>query len=84
MSQEPEIHYSPLCQALERDGKSVEIQIYSSDGKAWVLEAIDPGGTSTVWEDTFPSDQAAWQEILDTVEQEGIECLLGINLDDYL
>ncbi|PCJ17250.1 MAG: hypothetical protein COB04_09035 [Gammaproteobacteria bacterium] len=73
----PPLEMSPLCQTLESNGKSVAVKIYSSDHGQWILEVVDEFDTSTVWEDPFKTDQAALEEVLDTIKTEGIECLIG-------
>jgi uncharacterized protein len=68
---------SPLSQRLSRDGTTVEIQIYN-DGKAgWILELVDEFGNSTVWNESFPTDDAALAEALNTIETEGIASVIG-------
>jgi uncharacterized protein len=69
--------HSPVSQRLSRDGTTVEIQIYE-DGKAgWLLEVVDEFGNSTVWDDSFLTDQAALAQALNTIEREGITSVLG-------
>ena len=76
MSEEIKLTMSPLCQVIERNGKAVDVQIYKGSEEGWILEAIDPSGTSTVWEDTFDTDQAALDEVLGAINEEGIDCLI--------
>jgi hypothetical protein len=40
------------------------------------LEVVDSAGGSTVWEETFQTEQAALSEVLRTIEVEGISCFL--------
>lgn len=73
----PVIVDSDRCGFFERNGHRVEVAIYKLEGETeWTLEVIDKHGTSTVWSDSFESDQAAWQEFLRTVDDEGIESLV--------
>ena len=73
--------HSPLTQSLTRDGKTVQIEIYE-DGKAgWLLEVIDVHGNSTVWDDPFRSDRDALDEALRTIDEEGIDSLIGMPSD---
>ena len=37
MSEEYEVKFSPLCQTVERDAKSVEIMIYEDGDGGWIL-----------------------------------------------
>ena len=69
--------HSPLCQDVTRDGKTVRIEIYADGQGGWILEVVDEHGNSTVWSDSFPSDQAALDEVLKTVNDEGISSLIG-------
>lgn len=78
MTEENEVKMSPLCQTIERDGKSVRIDIYENGEGGWVLEAVDEFNNSTVWDDLFTSDKAALDEVLDTIQKEGIKCLIGL------
>lgn len=67
------IVHSPLERRIARDGVSVEIHIYrGEDEPGWLLEIVDHLGGSTVWDDTFPSDQAALAEALQAIDRDGI------------
>ncbi len=68
---------SPLCQAVTREGKTVQIEIYEDGNGKWILEAVDEYNNSTVWDDPFETDQAALSEALKTIKEEGIESLIG-------
>jgi len=37
----PEVIMSPLCQTIERDGHTVEVHIYQTDERKWILETVD-------------------------------------------
>lgn len=69
-----EIEYSPLCGTVERDGVAVRVEIYRMVGskEGWSLEVIDEDAASTVWTETFPTDQEAYAEFYKTLEAEGI------------
>lgn len=77
MTDEIEVKKSPLCRDIEADGKSVRVEIYEDGAGAWLLEIVDEYNNSTCWGDSFASDQAALDEALDTVAQEGIDSLIG-------
>jgi hypothetical protein len=77
MNDEMEIVLSPLCRSFESRGKTVQIDIFGDGDGGWLLEVIDQFGNSTVWDDTFISDQAALDEALETIGEEGIESLIG-------
>ena len=54
------IEESPLSQKLTRNGISIEVCIYRGVGDAnWILEVVDREGASTVWSETFSTDQQA-------------------------
>jgi hypothetical protein len=69
-----EIENSPLCRSITRDGITVHVQIYrwAGSGDGWSLEVVDQDGGSTVWEETFLSDNEAYAEFCQTLEIEGI------------
>ena len=75
---EPEIENSPLSGPVTRDGITVSVEIYrirnSTDG--WSLEVVDADCTSTVWDETFPTDQDAYREFQRGLEIEGLPDLL--------
>ena len=73
-----EIESSPLCQRLKRDGVEIEIFIYRTKGsdEGWSLEVVDEEDASTVWDELFDTDQAALDELMQTIEEEGISAML--------
>jgi len=77
--QEPKV--SPLCQAVIRDGKSVQVNIFEDGHGGWLLEVIDEFNNSTVWDDPFPTDQTAFDEAMKTITEEGISALIGSATD---
>jgi len=77
MSSDPVFKDSPLSQMIERDGRSVDIQIYEDGDGGWLLEAVDEFRNSTVWEKPFNTEQEALDEALKTIREEGIESLIG-------
>jgi uncharacterized protein len=75
MSDEYRIIRSPLERRISDRGISIEVLIYrGEDDAGWILEVVDHTGGSTVWDETFVSDQAALHEALRTIESEGIWC----------
>ena len=77
MDEENDVKFSPLCQVVEQDGKSVEIEIYEDGEGGWILEVIDEHENSTLWDEPFDTDQEALDEALNTIEEEGIDSLIG-------
>ncbi len=71
------IIYSPLNRAVSRNGRSVEVEIYRAENEDWILEVVDQHGNSTVWNDLFPTDQAALDEAMRTIDEQGIDALIG-------
>jgi uncharacterized protein len=72
MQEDIEIIHSPLQQTYSADGHSLRIQIYRSADSLWILEVVDEGGTSTVWDDPFETDKAALEAAFLAIEEEGI------------
>lgn len=68
---------SPLCRAVASDDHTVRVEIYAHDEGGWILEVVDEFNNSTVWDDSFATDQAALDEALRTIREEGIESLIG-------
>ena len=52
---------------------SVEIFIYRSADSGWFLEIVADDGNSTVWEDQFETDDAAFGEAILAIQEEGIQ-----------
>lgn len=77
MTDEPQVKMSPLCQIIERDGHAVSVEIYEDGEGGWILEAVDKFNNSTVWDDHFKTDKDALGELIATIEQEGIACLVA-------
>ncbi|WP_310620330.1 hypothetical protein [Flexibacterium corallicola] len=76
---EPDLVTSDLSKHLTEGGVSVELCIYRlEDCPDWTLEVVNSNGTSTVWDDTFKSDTAAYEEFQKTVAEEG----MAVFLDD--
>ncbi|MDH4071207.1 MAG: hypothetical protein OEV30_12385 [Ignavibacteria bacterium] len=72
---------SPLCRSITRDGHRIDVQIYRGD-TGWILEVVDRFLNSTVWDDEFETDQQALDEVHRTIEEEGIESIVGSGGDD--
>jgi len=74
---DPKIIKSPLSQRFTANGITVSVEIYRLDtSEGWSLELVDEGGNSTVWEDAFPIDQAAWDVFKLGVQEFGLARLL--------
>ena len=68
---------SPLSRMVEQNGHRVSVEIYPGEDDGWILEVVDAENNSTVWDDLFDSEQEALDEALDTIREEGIECLVA-------
>ena len=77
MEDDYQLVMSPLCQSITDKEHTVRIEIYRGENSDWTLEAVDASNNSTVWDDLFATDQAALDEALRTVREEGIESLVG-------
>ncbi len=74
---EPNLVTSSLSRHITHDGVSVEICIYRLDTEpSWSLEVVNFAGTSTVSDDLFPTDEAAFAEFEHTVAEEGMVAFL--------
>lgn len=69
---EPNLINSGLSRSIEVDGQTFRIEIYRLEHTEWSLEVVDEEGTSTVWDELFETDQAALDEVLQSVAREGI------------
>ena len=70
--------HSPLTQPVTRDGKTVQVQIYEDGEGGWLLKVVDEYWNSTVWDDPFKTDQEALDEALKTIDEDGIDSLIGV------
>ncbi|MCL1556380.1 hypothetical protein M3O38_13560 [Xanthomonas nasturtii] len=77
MEEEYQLVMSPLCQSITEKGQTVRLEIYRGPDSDWTLEAVDSFNNSTVWDDLFTTDQAALDEGLRTIREDGIASLIG-------
>ena len=77
MDDEYKLINSALSQKITRDGMTIDVQIYRGEHEAaWILEVVDHAGGSTVWDETFQTEQDALNEVFQTIDDEGIACFL--------
>ena len=69
---DPKLIHSALSCTIRKGDTEIHIDIYRLETTDWSLEVVDETGTSTVWDDLFPTDQAALDEALKTIREEGI------------
>lgn len=70
---DPNIIHSGLSLTISEQGIRVELAIFRLEHDPnWALEVINESGTSTVWEEVFQTDEAAYEEFRRTVNEEGM------------
>lgn len=74
---EGEFIKSPLSQRVTRNGVTVQIEIYEDGDGRWILEVVDVGNASHVWDEHFETDQQALDEALRALDEEPLEFLGG-------
>lgn len=77
-TEDRELEFSPLSGRVTDKGITVDVKIYrfAEPDERWQLEVVDHEGGSTVWDDLFPTDQDAYREFYQTIEQSGIGSFL--------
>lgn len=74
---EPNLVTSGLSRIVTQDGVRVELCIYRlEDDPNWSLEVVNSAGTSIVWDEMFPTDDAANEAFLLAVTEEGMAAFL--------
>ncbi|MBB3995544.1 hypothetical protein GGR95_003201 [Sulfitobacter undariae] len=72
MDREPNLITSSASQQVIVEGIRFKIDICKLEGEdGWSIEVVTEDGTSIVWDDLFDDDQAAFQDALTTIQQEG-------------
>jgi len=72
MTDDYEPKMSPLSQSFSEDGINVRIEIFEDGEGGWLLEIVDAGNNSTMWEDSFDSEEDALAEALAAITEHGI------------
>ena len=73
----PNIVDSDLSGIVSKDDITVEVFIYRLENESnWSLEVLNNAGTSIVWDNLFDSDEDAYAEFQQTVEEEGMKAFL--------
>ena len=73
----PNLVRSGLSGIVSKDNVTVEVIIVRLESESkWSLEVLNNAGTSIVWDDLFDSDEDAYAEFQQTVEEEGIRAFL--------
>ena len=74
---DPNLVTSGLSRTFAKDGVTVEVHIVKLEHEmTWSLEVVNANGTSTVWDEQFPSDEEAHAEFERTVSAEGLKIFL--------
>lgn len=84
MYDENDLINSDLQQSFSQDGHTVEIYIYRMPDTEWTLEIVDEYSNSTVWDETFVTDQLALAAALKAIEEESIHGFVGLGSDDVI
>ena len=61
---------------IEKDGLKVTIEVYKAEEGGWILEIVDEGWNSTVWDDLFPSAKEATDAGIKAIDKEGIQSFI--------
>lgn len=72
-TEEPPFIESLLSGHVQRNGLSVEVQIYGDGEGRWILELVDEEQCSHVWDDHFETDNDAYAEALRALDEEPLE-----------
>ena len=73
----PNLVRSGLSGIVSKDNVTVEVIIVRLESESnWSLEVVNDAGTSIVWDDLFDSDEDAYAEFQQTVEEEGMRAFL--------
>ena len=69
---------SNITKEIEKDGSKVTIQVYKAEEEGgWILEIVDEGWNSTVWDSQFRSSKEAIDAGIKAIDEEGIQAFIG-------
>lgn len=73
IDERPDKEFSELTGRATQDGVTVTVNVYRSidTQDPWTLEIIDQNGWSTIWSETFESDEDALEAFTGAVEEGG-------------
>jgi hypothetical protein len=81
---DPNIIHSGLSQHTTIEGVIFKVEIYRLEHESkWSLEVVDEDGTSTVWDDLFDTDQAAFDEVMSAIKEEGLSAFRDTNIVQF-
>jgi hypothetical protein len=75
-----DFEHSPLSGTFSRDGESVDVEIhrYAGTQDPWQLVVIDlSSGRCTAWQETFATDQEAYEAFTAMVGADGLAPFVG-------
>ena len=75
LSTAPGAESSPLSQTILCQGQAMDVQIYEDGEGRWILEVINAGGTSFVWDDRFDTEEDALAEAHRALEEDLMDFL---------
>jgi hypothetical protein len=64
---------SPLSRTVECQGQLLHIDIFEDGEGGWSLAISNEQQVATRWTESFPTEQAALDEAMKTIEEEGPE-----------
>ena len=77
IERDPKIVKSGLSRTVRKDGVTVVVSIIRLEHETeWSLEVVNAAKTSIVWDELFPTDEAAHAEFERTVAEEGMRTFL--------
>ena len=68
---------SNITKEIEKDGSKVTIEVYKTDEGGWILEIVDEGWNSTLWDDLFMSSKEALDAGIRAIDEGGIQSFIG-------
>lgn len=68
---------SNITKEIEKDGSKVTIEVYKADKGGWILEIVDEGWNSTIWDDLFPSAKDALDAGIKAINEDGIQSFIA-------
>ncbi len=77
MPEEFDLEMSRLCRSVESDGITVQVDIYRTAESEWTLEVVDEARNSIVWNDTFETDDLAYEAFKEAPMREGLASIVS-------
>jgi hypothetical protein len=68
---------SNITKEIEKGGSKVTIEVCKADKGGWILEIVDEGWNSTLWDDLFMSSKEALDAGIRAIDEEGIQSFIG-------